>query len=61
MIWVNHITGSYDHDITIAFLFERELRQTYGYKYECSLVKNLPTHWRTGKEKRETNESILAL
>ena len=25
-----------------------------------SLVKNLPTHWGTGKENRKTNENILA-
>ena len=25
-----------------------------------NLVKNLPTHWGTGKENRETNENILA-
>ena len=55
------MTGSHDHDITIAFPLKRELRRTYGYKYECSLVKNLPTQWReTGEENRESNENILA-
>ena len=32
----------------------------YRCKYECNLVKNLPTHWETGEENRETNENILA-
>ena len=26
-----------------------------------SLVKNLPTYWKTGEENRDTNENILAL
>ena len=49
------------YDITIAFSLKRELRQTCRYKYECNLVKNLPTYWETGEENRETNENILAL
>ena len=53
------ICRSRDHDITIAFLLRHELRQTC--KYECSLVKNLLTHWETEEENRETNENILAL
>ena len=54
------MTGSHNHDITIAFPLRRELRRTYGCKYECSLVKNLPTYWETGGENQETNENILA-
>ena len=60
MIRIGHMTGSHDHDITIAFPLRRELRQTYGCRYECSLVKNLPTLWETGEEDQETNENILA-
>ena len=54
------MTGSYDHNIIIAFPLRHELRQTYGCRYECSLVKNLPTNWETGEENQETNENILA-
>ena len=61
MIWIGHMTGLYDHDIIIAFSLRRELRQIYGCRYECSLVKNLSTHWETGEENQETNENILAL
>ena len=57
---MGHMTGSHDHDITIAFPLRHELRQTYGYRYECSLVKNLPIHWKTGEENQETNKNILA-
>ena len=49
-----------DHNITIAFPLRRELRRTCRCRYECSLVKNLPTHWETEEENRETNENILA-
>ena len=60
--WLDHVQSvicrSCNHDITIAFPLWRELRQTC--RYECSLVKNLPTHWETGKENREINENILA-
>ena len=54
------ICRSLDHDITIAFPLRREPRRTYRYRYECNLVKNLPTHWGTGEENRKTNENILA-
>ena len=54
------ICRSLDHDITIAFLLRCEPRQTYRYRYECNLVKNLPTHWENEEENRETNENILA-
>ena len=47
------IYKSHNHDITIAFPFRRELRQMC--KYECNLVKNLPTNWETRKENRVTN------
>ena len=65
LMWLDHvepvISKSRDHDITIAFPFRRELRRAYRCRYECSLVKNLPTQWReTGEENRETNENILA-
>ena len=49
-----------DHDITIVFSLRHKLYQTYRCKYECSLVKNLPTHWETEEENREINENILA-
>ena len=55
------ICRSFDHNITIAFPLRRELRQTCRYRYECSLVKTLPTHWGTEEENQETNETILAL
>ena len=46
LTWLDHmqpvIYRSYDHDIIIAFPLRHELRQTC--RYECSLVKNLPTH-----------------
>ena len=53
---------SLDPDIAITFSLRRKFRQTYRckYKYEYNLVKNLPTHWGTGEENRETNENILA-
>ena len=54
------IYKSLDHDITIVFLFRRKLRQTYKYRYGCSLVKNLPTYWGTEEENWKTNENILA-
>ena len=54
------IYRSHNHDITIAFPLKRELLQIYKYRYECNLVKNLPTHWEIGEENRETNENILA-
>ena len=52
-----------NQDIIIAFPLRRELCQTCRgrCKYECNLVKNLPTHWETGEENRETNKNILAL
>ena len=49
---------SRDHAITIAFPLRCELCQTCRNEY--NLVKNLPTHWETGEENRETNENILA-
>ena len=52
---------SRDHDITIAFSFRRELRQTYRSKYEFNLVKNLPTDEKIGEKNRKTNKNILAL
>ena len=61
MIWVNHMIESHGYDITIAFSLRRELWQTYGCRYEYSLVKNLPTHWETREKNREINENILAL
>ena len=65
LTWLDHvepvICRSRDYDITIVFPFRRELRRAYRCRYECSLVKNLSTHWKTGKENRETNENILAL
>ena len=54
------ICRSRDYNIAIAFPLRRELRQMYGCRFECSLVKNLPTHWGIGEENRETNEKILA-
>ena len=54
------ICKSLNYDITIAFFLRRELREMYKCKYECSLVKNLLTHWETGEENREINENILA-
>ena len=56
------ICRPFDHDITIAFPLRRVLRQICKcrYRYECSCVKNLPTHWGTGEENRKTNENILA-
>ena len=54
------IYRSLDHDITIAFPLRRELCQTYKYRYECSLIKNLSIHWKTGEKNRETNKNILA-
>ena len=63
--WQDHVQPviyrSRDHDITIIFPFRRKLRQIYRRKYEYNLVKNLPTHWETGEENRETNENILTL
>ena len=63
LTWLDHvepvICRSRDHNITIAFPLRRKLRRTC--RYECSLVKNLPTQWReTGEENREINENILA-
>ena len=62
LTWLDYvepvICRSRDHDITIAISLGRELRQTF--RYECSLVKNLLTHWEIGEENRETNENILA-
>ena len=62
--WQDHVQlviyRSCDHDITIAFPLKRELRQTCRYRYECNLVKNLPTYWEIGEENRETKENILA-
>ena len=62
LTWQDHVQPviyrSRDHDITITFPLRRELRRTC--RYECNLVKNLPTHWETGEENRETNENILA-
>ena len=63
LTWLDHVQPmiwrSRDHDITIAFPFRRKLH--WIYRYECSLVKNLPTHWGTREENRETYKSILAL
>ena len=46
LTWLDHVQSviyrSRDHNITIAFPLRRKLRQTC--KYECSLVKNIPTH-----------------
>ena len=65
LTWQDHVQPviykSRDHDITIAFSFGRELRQTYRCRYEYNLVKNLPTHWKTEKKNRKTNKNILAL
>ena len=62
-MWQDHMQPmtyrSRDHDITIAFLFRRELHQIY--KYKGNLVKNLPSHWETGEENRKINENILAM
>ena len=33
----------------------------YMYRYECSLVKNLPTYEEIEEKNRETNENVLAL
>ena len=64
LTWLDHVKPvTYrfcDHDITIAFPLRRELRRAYRCKYECSLMKNLPTYWKTGEENRETNNNILA-
>ena len=40
------IYRSFVHNMTIAFLLRRELRQMYKCKYEFSFIKNLPTQWR---------------
>ena len=40
-----------DHDIINAFPFRCKLCQTYKYKYECSLVINLPTYLKDWREK----------
>ena len=53
------ICRSRDYDITIVFLLGRELYQTYRYRYECSLVKNLPTYRETEEENWKTNKNIL--
>ena len=62
LTWLDHvqpvICRSRNYDITIAFLFRRELCQTC--RYECSLVKNLPTPWETREENRKINKNILA-
>ena len=54
LTWLNHVQPviyeSRDHDIITAFSLRRELRQTYKYRYKCSLVKNLLTHWETGED-----------
>ena len=60
MIRIGHMTGLHDHDITIAYLLRRKLRQMYRCRYECGLLKNLPTYWKTGEENEETNENFLA-
>ena len=54
------ICRSLDHDITIAFPLRRELRRTYRCRYECSLVKNLPTQWET-EEENQLNQSMKNL
>ena len=48
------ICRSLDHDIIIAFPpFRRKPHCTYRYRYDCNLVKNLPTQWKeTGQENR---------
>ena len=61
IIQVDHMIGSYDHDITIGFPLRRELCQMYGCRYKCSLINNLSTYWKTKEENREINENILAL
>ena len=52
------IYKSHNHNITIAFPLRYKLRQMC--KYEYSLLKNLLTYWKTGKENQETIENILA-
>ena len=46
--WLDHVQlviyKLCDDNIRIAFLLRCKLCQTYRYKYECSLVKNLLTH-----------------
>ena len=55
LMWLDYVQSviyrSCDHNFTIAFPLRHELPWTY--RYECSLVKNLPTNVGDWREKPE--------